>query len=69
MSYFGDRAQAKADAKAADMQIDSLDMTSPVRDVQARAGAAPMNGPKEFSQSRTRTGNATGSGLRREFSK
>jgi len=67
MSYFGTREQAKSDAKEADMQIDSLDTTSPVRDGSSEAGGAPMGGPKEFSQSRTRTGNATGSGLRREF--
>jgi len=67
MSYFGTREQAKSDSKAADMQIDSLDTTSPVRDGSSEAGGAPMGGPKEFSQSRTRTGNATGSALRREF--
>ena len=67
MSYFGTREQAKSDAKAADMQIDSLDTTSPILNGSSEAGGAPMGGPKEFSQSRTRTGNATGSGLRREF--
>lgn len=68
MSYFGDRAQAKSDSKAADMQIDSLDTTSPVRDGSTEAGAAPMEGKQEFSKERTRTrfvGNQ--GGMRREF--
>jgi len=67
MSYFGTREQAKSDSKAADMQIDDLSTTSPILNGSSEAGGAPMGGPKEFSQSRTRTGNATGSGLRREF--
>jgi len=67
MSYFGNREQCRKDSKAADMQLDSLDTTSPVRDGGSSAGMAPMGGPHEFSQERTRTGNAKGMGLRREF--
>lgn len=68
MSYFGDKAQAKADAMAGDMQIDDLMTTSPVRDGSSEAGGAPMSGKSEFSNERTRTkqvGN-TG-GMRREW--
>jgi len=36
MSYLATGLKAKADAKAADMQIDSLDMTSRCGTVQAR---------------------------------
>jgi hypothetical protein len=68
MSYFGTREQAKADAKAADMQLDDLSTTSPVRDGGTEAGGAPMSGKSEFSNERTRTkqvGNM--GGMRREF--
>ena len=56
MSYFGTREQAKKDAEAGDMQIDNLMTTSPVRDGSTEAGAAPMGGTTEFTQTRTRTG-------------
>jgi hypothetical protein len=68
MSYFGTKADAKKDAEAADMQIDSLMTTSPVRDGGSSAGAAPMEGKGEFTKERTRTrfvGNQ--GGMRREF--
>ena len=68
MSYFGSREQAKKDAQAADVQIDDLMTTSPVRDGGSSAGAAPMSGPSEFTKERTRTkwvGNQ--GGMRREF--
>jgi len=68
MSYFGDLAKAKADAKAADMQIDGLEpgSTSPVRDGSSDAGGAPLSGKKEFSTERTRPGMTTGT-MRREY--
>jgi hypothetical protein len=59
MSYYGTHEQAAADAKKASKQIDGLEpsATSPVRDGGADGSAQlSMGGPKEFSQSRTRTG-------------
>jgi hypothetical protein len=68
MSYFGSREQAKKDAEAADMQIDSLMTTSPVRDGGTEAGGAPMQGKSEFSTERTRHGwVGNQSGMRREY--
>lgn len=70
MSYPGSREQAKADAKAADMQIDGLETsnTSPVRSGGSDAGGAPMQGPKEFTTARTRHGwVGNQGGMRREF--
>jgi hypothetical protein len=68
MSFLGSKSDAKKYAEEADMQIDSLMTTSPVRDGSSEAGGAPMSGKSEFSNERTRTkqvGN-TG-GMRREF--
>ena len=56
MSFFGDKAEAKKWAEEGDMQIDNLMTTSPVRDGSTEAGAAPMGGTTEFTQTRTRTG-------------
>lgn len=58
MSYYGSHEQAAADAKKASKQIDGLE-TSNTSPVQAGSDGSPelgMGGPKEFSQSRTRTG-------------
>lgn len=68
MSFLGSKADAKKWAEEADMQIDNLMTTSPVRDGGSGAGAAPMSGPNEFTKERTRTkwvGNQ--GGQRREF--
>jgi hypothetical protein len=73
MSYPGTRESAKADAKAADMQIDGLEpsATSPVRDGGSLldAGGAPMpNGPHEFTTERKRHGWVGNQGApRREY--
>jgi hypothetical protein len=68
MSYFGTREQNKSDAKAADMQIDDLNTTSPVRDGSSEAGGAPMTGPHEFTTERTRHGwKGNQGGVRREY--
>jgi len=68
MSYFGNREQAKSDSKAADMQIDDLNTTSPVLKGSSEAGAAPMEGKNEFSKERTRTRFVGNTGeMRREF--
>jgi hypothetical protein len=70
MSYFGTREQAKADCKAADLQIDGNDAssTSPVRDGSDSAGSAPMEGEKNFTKARTRPGwKGNQGGMRREF--
>jgi hypothetical protein len=72
MSYPGTRETAKADARAADMQIDGLETseTSPVRDGGSSAtvaGAAPLNGEKEFTTKRTRHTDTMVKGMRREF--
>jgi hypothetical protein len=68
MSFLGTKADAKKYAEEADMQIDSLSTTSPVRDGGSSAGMAPMEGKSEFTKERTRTrwvGNQ--GGMRREF--
>ncbi len=68
MSFFGTKDEAKKWAMEADMQIDDLMTTSPVRDGGTDAGGAPMSGESEFTNKRTRThqvGN-TG-GMRRTF--
>jgi hypothetical protein len=68
MSYFGNREQAKSDAKAGDMQIDDLNTTSPILKGSSEAGAAPMEGLKEFTTERTRHGWKGNQGeTRREF--
>lgn len=56
MSYFGTREQAKADCKAADIQIDGNDSgsTSPVQHGGSSAGSAPMEGEQSFTKARTR---------------
>jgi len=56
MSFLGSKSDAKKYAEEADMQIDSLMTTSPVRDGGGmEAGAAPMSGKSEFTNERTRT--------------
>ena len=68
MSFFGSKEDAKKYAKEADVQLDDLATTSPVRDGGMEAGGAPMSGKSEFSNERTRTkqvGNM--GGMRREF--
>jgi hypothetical protein len=68
MSFFGSKEDAKKFAKEADVQLDDLATTSPVRDGGTEAGGAPLSGKSEFSNERTRTkqvGN-TG-GMRRTF--
>ena len=56
MSFLGTKSDAKKYAEEADMQIDSLMTTSPVRDGGGmEAGAAPMSGKSEFTNERTRT--------------
>ena len=67
MSYFGTREQAKADAKAGDMQIDDLSSTSPVRDGGTEAGGAPMSGESTFTSARTRPKTGGMGSMRREF--
>ena len=68
MSYFGSKDQAKKDAEAGDMQIDSLMTTSPVRSGGSSAGMAPMEGTLEFTNARTRMGwKGNQGGMRREF--
>jgi hypothetical protein len=68
MSYFGDRAQAKKDAMDADVQLDDLNTTSPVRDGSSEAGGAPMEGKSEFSTERTRhSWRGNQGGMRREW--
>lgn len=71
MSYYGTRDQAKSDAKAASIQIDGLEpsATSPVRDGKSSDGAAPIEGPKEFTTERNRHGwrGNQNISLRREF--
>jgi hypothetical protein len=68
MSYFGSREQAKADCKAADMQIDDLATTSPIRDGSMEAGGAPMEGKSEFTTERSRHGwRGNQGGMRREY--
>lgn len=71
MSYPMSRAQAKADALAADMQIDGLETsnTSPTYSGGSSAGMAPMEGEKEFTKSRTRPGfkGNQGINMRREY--
>jgi hypothetical protein len=68
MSYFGNREQCKSDSRAADMQIDDLNTTSPVLKGSSEAGAAPMEGKQEFSKERTRTRFVGNQGsMRREF--
>jgi hypothetical protein len=70
MSYPGTREQAKADARAADEQIDGLETsnTSPVRDGSSEPGGAPMEGRKEFTTERTRHGwKGNQGGMRRTF--
>ena len=71
MSYFGDLAQAKADAEHADVQIDGLNPsdTSPVRSgADSDPGAAPMNGKHEFTTERTRGNTPLGQGsFRRHY--
>lgn len=68
MSFLGSKEDAKKYAMEADVQLDDLSKTSPVRDGGTEAGAAPMSGKSEFSNERTRTkqvGNM--GGMRREF--
>lgn len=69
MSYFGTREQAKADCKAADMQIDGNDTsnTSMVQSGGSSMGAAPLSGTKEFTTARTRHTDTMVKGMRREF--
>jgi len=70
MSYLGSREQAKADCKAADLQIDGNDpgSTSPVRSGGSAEGAAPMSGESTFTKSRTRPAfKGNQGGMRREF--
>lgn len=68
MSFLGTKADAKKYAEEADVQIDSLMTTSPVRDGGSSAGMAPMQGPSEFTKERTRTKWVGNSGnMRREF--
>jgi hypothetical protein len=70
MSYLGTRENAKADAKAADMQIDGLEPsnTSPVRDGDGGAPVLKMEGEKTFTTARTRHGWRGNQGpMRREF--
>ena len=68
MSFLGSKADAKKYAEEADMQIDSLMTTSPVRDGGTEAGAAPMGGTTEFTQARTRPGiHDSQKSVRREF--
>jgi hypothetical protein len=61
MSYPGSLADAERDGKAATKIIDGEVTTSPIRDGGSDVGGAPIadnigGGPKEFTQSRTRTG-------------
>jgi hypothetical protein len=56
MSFLGSKEDARKYAMEADVQIDSLMTTSPVRDGGTEAGAAPMGGTSEFTQARTRPG-------------
>jgi hypothetical protein len=70
MSYPMSREQARADCKAADLQIDGNDAsnTSPVFAGGSAEGAAPMEGEKMFTKSRTRPSFKGNQGsLRREF--
>jgi hypothetical protein len=68
MSFLGSKEDAKKWAEQADMQIDSLMTTSPVRDGGTEAGAAPMTGTSEFTQARTRPGiHDSQKSVRREF--
>jgi hypothetical protein len=71
MSYLGSREQAKADCKAADIQIDGTDpgSTSPVQNGGSSAGMAPMSGSDTFSHSRTRPFKNEKSAMRRTFPK
>jgi hypothetical protein len=56
MSFLGSKEEARKYAMEADKQIDDLMTSSPVRDGSTEAGAAPMGGTTEFTQTRTRTG-------------
>ena len=69
MSYPMSREQAKADCKAADVQIDgnSPSNTSPVRSGSSDFGGAPMKGEKMFTNSRTRHTDKKYEGMRRTF--
>lgn len=55
MSFLGSKEDAKKYAMEADVQLDDLSKTSPVRDGSSEAGGAPMSGKSEFSNERTRT--------------
>lgn len=63
MSYPGTRESAKADAKAADTQLDGLEpgSTSPIQHGQSPDGAFHMKikGETEFTNKRTRGENHT----------
>lgn len=70
MSFYGNLEDAKSNAKKASIQIDGLEpgATSPVRDGKSTDGAAPIEGPKEFTTNRTRHGwRGNQGGMRREF--
>lgn len=69
MSYPMSREQAKADCKAADVQIDgnSPSNTSPVMKGSSDFGGAPMSGEKMFTNSRTRHTDKKYEGKRVEF--
>lgn len=71
MSYFGRKADAKADCLEADIQIDGTDPsnTSPVRDGGGmKFGLAPLSGTTEFTKERTRPGwVGRRTSMRREF--
>jgi hypothetical protein len=68
MSFLGSKEDAKKYAKEADMQIDDLTTTSPVRDGSSDAGGAPMEGKSEFSTERTRhSWKGNQGGIRRTF--
>lgn len=58
MSFYGNLEDAKSNAHKASMQIDGLETsnTSPVQKGSDGSPKLSMGGPKEFSQSRTRTG-------------
>lgn len=70
MSYPSNLETAKSDGRKVAKVIDSLDETSPIMtgSMGAEAGGAPMEGKKEFTKERTRTGwQGNQGGQRREF--
>ena len=70
MSFLGTKEEAKRYCREADLQIDGTDPanTSPIRDGGSADGAAPMEGEKMFTKSRTRPSFKGNQGsLRREF--